>query len=356
MPFLESKTGFRLRIREMTMTQSRRDFLCGTAAFAALGGTALGRVASPFDSDRSSLAAKIVGLFEPLPGIKAIKIWAPETDDEEEFLATLNPQLRLFCGSSFKAFVLCEALRQIDSPEVAAKLAAKQLELDSNVWSLSSSVFNPPDLSGLVSERTTLEAMISHSDNTATDMALKLVGSDNVRNFIAKIGLKNSFIPDSTRIFFGYIFGAPNYRTITWDEILSIVAANPPLAHPVINDVETMVSTPDDFVSFYSRALQGRFFMHPQTLAVFRQILTTADAIARVIPLGVSAFMKGGSIDAEPSHALCLAGGMFFAGRWAYFTTMINWEKNVETDPQTVGAFAAATKEAFELLVSKLSR
>ena len=337
------------------MPQSRRDFLAEAAAAAAFGGTVLGRAASPFKSSHSALAARILDLFEPFPGRKAIKIWAPGTNRAREFLAALNPQLPLFCGSSFKAFVLCEALRQIDAPDVSQTLATTQLALDNSVWSPSSPVFNPPGLSGLVSERTTLEAMISHSDNTATDMALKLVGADKVRNFISRIGLKDSHIPGSTRQFFGYIFGAPNFRTITWDEVLSLLATDRPLAHPVINDVETMVSTPNDFVSFYSRALQGHFFKQAQTLAEFRAILTTADAISRVIPLGASAFLKGGSIDAGSSHALCLAGGMFFEGRWVYFTTMINWEKDVETDLETVNGFAAAVKQAFELVVEEFS-
>ncbi len=336
------------------MNQSRRDFLCGAVATAALGRAALGRVASPFRSSPSALEEKILALFEPFPGRKAIKIWAPATNHEREFLATLNPQLQLFCGSSFKAFVLCEALRQMDGPDVSAKLGTTQLELDKSVWSLNSLVFNPPNLAGKVSERKTLEAMISHSDNTATDMALQFVGADKVRNFIAKIGLKDSRIPDSTRKFFGYIFGAANWKTLTWDEMVALFQTDPSLAHPVINVVQTMVSTPDDFVSFYSRALQGQFFKHAATLTQFRAILTTADAIERVIPLGVSAFMKGGSIDAGSSHALCLAGGMFFAGRWAYFTTMMNWEKDVETDPETTNGFAGAAKEAFDLLVREL--
>jgi beta-lactamase class A len=346
------------------MAHSRRDFLAGAMATAALGAATLGRpadagtfelVAPPLSADDSSLAQKIIALFEPLPGRKAIKIWAPHTSQAPEFLATLNPQLRLFCGSSFKAFVLCEALRQIDSPDVAAKLAATQLPLDKSVWSLSSAVFNPPHLSGTVSERTALEAMISHSDNTATDMTLKLVGAGKVRDFLAQIGLKNSSIPDSTRQFFGYIFGTPNWKATTWDEMVSMSASSGELAHPVINDTQTMVSSPDDFVSFYSRALQGDFFKHPETLAVFRAILRMADAIPQTVPLGVSAFMKGGSIDANPSHALCLAGGMFFSGRWAYVATMMNWEKPGDTDAETLAAFIATVKKAYELLVGGLS-
>jgi beta-lactamase class A len=353
----------------MTMAHStrdflaRRDFLAGAAA-AALGATTLARparattwgpVPSPSSADYSPLARKIVALFDPLPGQKAIKIWAPGTNHAPEFLAVLNPATRLFCGSSFKAFVLCEALRQIDSPGVAAKLAGTQLQLDKSVWSPSSSVFNPPHLAGAVSERTTLEAMISHSDNTATDMILKHVGAGNVREFLSQIGLKNSAIPNSTREFFGYIFGKANWKTITWDEMDTMLAGRGGLAHPVINTTQTMASTPDDFVSFYSRALQGDFFKHPETLAQFRAILRIADAIPQAVPLGVSAFMKGGSIDANPSHALCLAGGMFFAGRWAYVATMINWEKSADADPETVAAFIATVKTAYELLVEGVS-
>jgi beta-lactamase class A len=53
--------------------------------------------------------------------------------------------------------------------------------LDQSVWSFGSDIFNPPDLSGLVSERTAMEAMIIHSDNTATDMILKEAGPVKVR-------------------------------------------------------------------------------------------------------------------------------------------------------------------------------
>jgi beta-lactamase class A len=343
---------------------ARRDFLAGAAASAALGATTLvqpagattwGLTTSPSSADYSSLGRKIIALFDPMPGRKAIKIWAPPTSRAPEFLAVLNPGTRLFCGSSFKAFVLCEALRQIDSPGVSAKLASTQLQLDKTVWSPSSSVFNPPHLAGAVSERTTLEAMISHSDNTATDMILKHIGAGNVRDFLSQIGLKNSAIPNSTREFFGYIFGKANWKTITWEEMETMLAGPGGLAHPVINTTQTMASTPDDFVSFYSRALQGDFFKHPETLAQFRAILRIADAIPQAVPLGVSAFMKGGSIDANPSHALCLAGDMFLAGRWAYVATMINWEKAGDSDPETVAAFIATVKKAYESLVEGVS-
>ena len=339
------------------MNNSRRKFLTSSAtAAAALCATSLVRPTATFGDSRSKLAHDVIKLFKQLPGINAVKIWAPAKNRGQEFLATLNPGRRMFCASSFKGYVLCEALRQLDSPDVVAKLASTQLALDSSVWSLGSPVFNPPNLTGLVSERITLEAMISHSDNTGTDMALKHVGPDNVRNFVSSIGLQNTQIPNSTRQFMGYIFGAPNWETITWEELIALIESDDTHAvHPLLNDVQTMASSPNDFVSFYSRALQGEFFENASTLAEFRRILTTpTDAISRLVPLGANAFLKGGSVDAGGSHGLSIAGGMYVPHRWVYFATIINWEKAGDADPETAGAFAEATKKALTLVAEAL--
>ena len=239
--------------------------------------------------------------------------------------------------------MLCEALRQNESSN--GDLAHTQLELDESVWSLDSEVFNPPCLSGRVSERTALEAMVSHSDNTGADMVLKHIGADNVRNFIAGIGLRHTRIPNSTRQFLGYIFGVPNWEKTSWDEAVAAAQGGGPLAHPPINDVQTMVSSASDFVSFYSRGLQGAFFKNAGTLAEFRAILMIADAIPQVIPLGATGFAKGGQINAGGFNALCIAGGMYFPDRWVYFATMINWE-SVDPGP-TMSAFEMAIAEAF---------
>jgi beta-lactamase class A len=302
------------------------------------------------------LAGDVIRLFEPLPGIKAVKIWAPARNRGQEFLAALNPGRQMFCASSFKGFVLCEALRRIDSPQLVGTLSTTQLALDSSVWSLGSSIFNPPNLSGLVTERTTLEAMITHSDNTATDMTLKHVGANRVRDFISSIGLPNTRIPNSTRQFLGYIFGASDWQNTTWEEIVSLIESNAPAIHPLLNDVQTMASSPDDFVSFYSRALQGAFFNNAATLAEFRRILTMPDTISRVVPLGANGFLKAGSVDAGGSHGLSIAGGMYFPDRWVYFATIINWDRAGESDPETAAAFGEATRKALSLVAEALGR
>ncbi len=326
------------------MTYSRRQFVQGAAGVAAIGmvPAALPAIAAA-KADASPEA--ILALFKSVPGEVAVKIYAPAVNGKPEYVVTSNSAKALFCGSAFKTFVLCEALRQADSPNVVKTITAQKLDLDASVWSLDSAVFNPPNLIGKVSERTALEAMISHSDNTATDMCLKHVGPDKVRALVASLGLKSAIIPDSTRVFFGYLLGAKDYKTFTWEQLGA--AANAPIVNKALNDVESMACSADDFVSYYSRALNGEFFQNKQTLNQFRQILSIGDAIWLVpLPLGVSAFLKGGSIDVPGFHALCVPGGMLFDDRWVYFCLTINWTAAAETDPATVQAFATACSGA----------
>ena len=45
-------------------------------------------------------------------------------------------------------------------------------------------------------------------------MIFRLVGADNIRRFLAEAGLTQTLVPDSTRVFTGYVFGADNYKTL----------------------------------------------------------------------------------------------------------------------------------------------
>lgn len=327
-----------------------------TTAAAAIGGASLlsPAQASAQSSSGSVGSREILAQFKDVPGEIGIKIHAPAVHGRPELLVESNASKRMFIGSAFKSFVLCEALRQADSANVTPAIAQQQLALDASVWSLDSAVFNPPNLIGKVSYRTALEAMISHSDNTATDICLKQAGPQKVRDFIASIGLKNTMIPDSTRSFFGYLLGAKDYRDFTWDELGA--AANSNMVNPPLNQVYTMASSADDLVSYYARALQGSFFRHEETLLQFRQILSLGDAIWKLpFPLGASAFCKGGSIDVAGFHAVCAPGAMHFDDRWVYFCMTINWEAKAEQDPQTVKSFIDAGRRALAMVKKALS-
>ncbi|MFO1112847.1 MAG: serine hydrolase [Rhodospirillales bacterium] len=336
------------------MDLPRRWFLGGAAALASVPLALTAAKASETETSTDDVAQRILGLFAKLPGDISLKVFAPPCNGGPALRVNLAPARRMFVGSAIKTFVLAEALRQADGPDVVQKITQRQLALNASVWSLDSATFNPPELSGLVSERTTLEAMIMHSDNTGTDMSLKLVGPDRVRAFIAAAGLSSTQIPDSTRSFFGYLLGAPDYKTFTWAQI--VAAANDPIVNSPLNNTETLASSANDFVSYYAHALQGGFFRNKETLDEFRRILSLGDAIWLVpLPLGVSAFVKGGSIDVPGFHALCVPGGMLVASRWVYFCFTINWYASAETDPGTVAAFAAATSRALKIVKQKLS-
>src|ERR687891_27061 len=184
------------------MPQSRRDLL--VSSLLGAGAMTLSASSSALADARGreqhwELAHRIVAEFRRLPGRKGLKILAPAGDDAREFEVAIRPQDALFVASAFKGFVLAEYLRQVEAGEATLD---EELDLDESVWSLSSPVLNPPELAGKVTALTALEAMIAHSDNTGTDMVLKRIGVDRVRQFIASIGLNNTRIPNSTRQFF----------------------------------------------------------------------------------------------------------------------------------------------------------
>jgi beta-lactamase class A len=336
------------------MMQSRRTFLSTAAATMALAAMPLTTQAK--QSAQHGLARRIIDEFNQLPGRKALQIWAPGGDGEQEFLATLEPDTVLFCASSFKVFVLAEFLRQMEAGQTSL---TELLPVDDRVWMLNSDILTPlpGTVTGQIRAQTALEAMISHSDNAATDMSLERVGVDRVRQFIASIGLTNTRIPNSTRQFLAYVGGAPNWQTITWTELLALVQAAPPPAHPMINDVQTMAASPHDFVSFYARALQGEFFQGPETLTTFRSVLALAAAILlRVMPLGVNAFLKGGSLEVDGERAVSLAGGMFIPPRrWVYYSLIINWlDREGGELAEVQDLFVSTCKQIFTLLRDSL--
>jgi beta-lactamase class A len=337
---------------------SRRKFITRAGVGAAVGAVPLAApaiaAAQPSKGRRPVSAKRIIDLFEKLPGTVGLRIDAPPANGDRGLRIRHNAGRQMFVGSAIKTFALCESMLQSDSPDVTAKIAARQLALNASVWNADSQSFNPPNLKGKVSERTALEAMICHSDNTATDMIFKHVGVANIRKLITSLGLKQTMVPDSTRIFFGYILGAKDYKHYTWKDLTE---SDGKFVKPPLNQVETLASSADDFVSYYSRALRGKLFKHPQTLSQFREVLTMGDAIWLLpLPLGVSAFVKGGSIDTPGFHAVCVPGGMLFENRWVFFSITLNWDSPLETDTKTVNAFLAAGSRALALVKDSLSR
>src|SRR6266850_4300566 len=106
------------------MTLSRRAFLAG----AAVGAVPLA-VSVLAGAEKPVSAEEILKLFAGLPGDVAVKIVAPPRRSERGLRVESNSSTMLFVGSAFKTFVLCEALRQADTPDVVQTISQRQLAL-----------------------------------------------------------------------------------------------------------------------------------------------------------------------------------------------------------------------------------
>ena len=252
--------------------------------------------------------------------------------------ADLRPDLVLFIGSAVKTFILAQCLR-------AAELG--QLSEDDQ-WAIDDAVRSPAspaflNLSGTTTGRHVLEAMITHSDNTATDTTLAKVGPDRVRALIAEAGLTQTRIPDSTRRLFSYLAGASVGEDLGWAGMQRLQSGWMPGApRSPVNDQQAMLSSAAEMVRWYQRALGGDFFSRPETLTEFKRIQAMADAISLVVPPGVKAYAKGGSIDWERFHCFCIPGQMVVGRSRASFCFTVNWTAPDQATPQMFTDFKAS--------------
>jgi beta-lactamase class A len=320
-----------------------------------------------------SLAAPSVALAGPTATTVAIQQAVQQTERRESFLVwrqrlldvpgdksflirtggglaswqgQYRPDAPLFVGSAIKTFILARFLQKVEAGDLSE---GELLPVDDGIRSLVSPVFGAnadasANLNGKATARTALEAMISHSDNTGTDMALKRVGADDVRAFIASEGLSATLIPDSTRVMISYLAGAPYGVDKGWDGMLEIMNdqyfGTP---RSPFNGQETMISTATEMVSHYERALAGEFFSKPETLKEFKRIQAMADLVPGIVPAGIAAYGKGGSIDWQDFHALCGAGQMIVSGEPVTFYFALNWTGSDEDVPAVSAEFVAAT-------------
>src|SRR4029453_19065818 len=112
--------------------------------------------------------------------------------------------------------------------------------------------------------RNALEAMIAHSDNTATDVALAAAGVADVRALVAEAKLDSVRIPTSTRRLFIYLATGKD-QDVSWAELVKLLD-QPSDPQPAINPAQSMTGNAVDMVSWYQAALAGKFFRQPATL------------------------------------------------------------------------------------------
>ena len=285
-------------------------------ALPALG--LLARSAGAQTLDTTSIESALAR-FTALPGSTSYVVEAERTPSP--WRAEHLPQAPMFVGSAIKTFILATYLRETEAGRLSED---EQLPIDDSIRSLSSPVFLR--LTGTTTARSVLEAMITHSDNTATDVALHRLGVERVRAFIATAGLDGVLIPNSTRRLFSYLAGAALGTDLSWEAMQQVMDDKlPGTPRSPINDQQSMICSAATFVAYYQQALQGKYFTKPATLGEFKRIQAMADAIALVVPPDTVAYAKGGSIDWRDFHALSVPGQMLLGHRPVTFCFTLNW-------------------------------
>ncbi|MBV9653364.1 MAG: serine hydrolase, partial [Acetobacteraceae bacterium] len=220
----------------------RRRLVSLAAGSAMLAASASTRARASVDDQPGDAAQRAgdfgaaVGRFLALPGAPSYVIHVGQGGSIAR--VAHRPKLLLFTASAYKTFVLGQYLRDVESGLLSED---EQLALSDSVRNIGSPVFI--GLTGELQARSVLDAMMGYSDNTATDMATGKVGADRVRALIAAAGLSSIRIPDSTRLFASYVFGAPPNVDLGWPGIRQ-AAENPPgMLRPPLNDVITLAGT-----------------------------------------------------------------------------------------------------------------
>jgi beta-lactamase class A len=258
--------------------------------------------------------------FKAFPGRTSFRI-----DIGPNKVASDSAATQRFVASAIKTFITCQYLRDVEAGRLSED---EQLPVDDSVRTESSPVLG--NLTGTTPARSILEAMTTHSDNTATDIALLRVGPDRVRSFIAAERLGTTLVPDSTRRFFSYNVGAPLGVDIGWSGVQQVLASGRSLGppRPPLNNRVTLASSADDLVSYYKRALAGRFFTKRATLAEFKRIHLTNS----FFPADTVGYAKGGDADLLATsatvadfHALSYAGQMVVEATPVTFCFVVNW-------------------------------
>ena len=324
----------------------RRSF--GTLALATLAGVTAARPASAEDASRD-LEAQLQR-FKGFPGTTSFRI-----DVGNDTVAAESPESQLFVASTIKTFIVCQYLRDVEAGRLSED---EQLPVNDSVRNIDSPVFL--NLTGTTPARSILEALITHSDDTATDIALLRVGPDRVRSLIAAAGLRATLIPDSLRRFFSYNYGAPLGVDLGWAGLQQALRQPPGPPHPPLNKQETLASSADDMVSYYKRALAGRFFTKPETLTEFKRIHLTNLAF----PDDTIGYAKGGNVDTVATesstvadfHVLSYAGQMVVNATPVTFCFVVNW---TSVDPNSTSttltpAFVEVVKGSLEAIKRQL--
>lgn len=323
--------------------------LAATSAILSASAAAGALPAAAENDDDSNSRQAGLGLalrrYLALPGTKSYLIHTGEGGSLGRIAH--RPDLFMFTASAYKTFVLGQYLRDVEAGRLTEN---EQLAIDDGVRMIGSPVFI--ELAGTTEARVVLEAMIAHSDNMATDAAVRRVGVERVRGLISEAGLRSILIPDSTRIFASYTLGAPPGVDLGWPGIVKAITNPPGPLRPLLNRVQTLAGSARDFVAWYEQALRGAFFEKPKTLTEFKRIHAMADQIVKAVPRDTPAYAKGGEVpDFHGFNAKSFAGQMMVASRTPVtFCFLLNWHGAASEFPAVEAEYFASIKRILRVI------
>ena len=167
----------------------RRDL--AALAASGLAASVLGGTAMADDGDEGGWAGNLnaaCARFLALPGTKSFLVQAGVAGSAGRIAH--RSDLTMVIVSAYKTFVLGQYLLDVETERL---FEDEQVPIDDTVRDFGRPVFN--DLEGTTTATSVLEAMITHSDNTATNAATLKVGAGRVRALIARVGLRSTLIP-----------------------------------------------------------------------------------------------------------------------------------------------------------------
>lgn len=213
--------------------------------------------------------------------------WAP-LRDQCAFAAGRGGELAGFqedtpfeVGSTFKAFVAAEYARQVAEGRIDPDMHLTVQPVDRVD---SSIVLNAVPDGDSISIQEAAEAMIGASDNTATDLVVRVVGVDRVRALLEELGLSSTTIPDSTRSIYDRVKAEPDWRP------------------------ESSVITMRDLACFYTATIAERALGDAATDR-FLTLMREEDLVQGASwPNGVTCYRKSGMVEPPPLLAMGMAG------------------------------------------------
>lgn len=293
-------------------------------------------------------AVRAVGRVQPGQSAGVVLLQGPGATAHEHLYAAEQP---LFVGSAVKTFMLAQYLLDVENGRLSLDTP---YPVGPEFWSPGSKVLQ--NLQGTLAATSVLEAMITHSDNTATDIVLHAVGADRVRKLISDAGLVATRIPDSTRKLFSYLVGAPSGTDLGWKGLMS--ALEEPASGSVrqaVNDQQTMISTAGEMARWYQYVLGGGVFKTPEMLREFKRISAMADAVASSVPNDTLGYGKGGSIQWSDFNCFALAGQMVLHDQRANFCFIVNWQGGPDTVDPKFQQFVTRARQALALVKQQAS-